>query len=413
MTGSTEIVLTPVSHADTRRLFAWINDRELVRLHGPFSPVTEAEHEAWMERAVSDNGRSVLAMRAASGRLVGLVQLVSPHEVHRNVELRIRIGDAADRGRGMGRQAVEQACRYAFDALEMERVFLHVFEDNEQAIASYEAAGFVNEGLMRRAALIEGEWKNVVVMGRLRGADPEFTEKGFRSLLQALKVGGYRFARFGEPAGDQHVLWRHDVDLSVHRATRLAAIEAEMGAQATYFLNPRCVGYSLAEATIRALVNAIVDAGHIIGLHFDSGNVAQDRLSFAQVERAVDRDRRLLETLTGHKVEALSWHNPDMSNVLEFEADVVAGLPSAYGRDLRSTYEYCSDSNGYWRYRPMGEVIAAGKPRLHLLTHPEWWTPAPLTASQRFDRALNGRAAAARRAQLALLGQGNRTQPDG
>jgi hypothetical protein len=161
------------------------------------------------------------------------------------------------------------------------------------------------------------------------------------------------------------------------------------------------------------LVNAIVDAGHIIGLHFDSGNVAQDSLSFAQVERAVDGDKRLLETLTGHKVEALSWHNPDMSNVLEFDAEVIAGLPSAYGRGVRSTYQYCSDSNGHWRYRPMGEIIAAGRPRLHLLTHPEWWTPAPLTASQRFDRALNGRAAAARRAQLALLGRGNRTQPDG
>jgi RimJ/RimL family protein N-acetyltransferase len=413
MTDSTEIVLTPIEHTDALRLFAWINDRDLVRMHGPFHSVSEAEHQAWMEHAVSDKGRSVLAIRTEPARLIGLIQLVSPHQVHRSIELRIRIGDVSDRGRGFGRQAVEQACRYAFDALGMERVFLHVFEDNRQAIAAYEAAGFLNEGLMRRAALIEGEWKNVVVMGRLRGADPEFTETGFRALLQALKAGGYRFARFGEAASDQHVLWRHDVDLSVQRAARLAAIEAEMGVQATYFLNPRCGGYNLAEASIHSLVKGIIDGGHILGLHFDTGNVAQNRLSFAQVEKAVDGDRRLLETLTGHKVEALSWHNPDMSNVLEFDAEVVAGLPNAYGRCLRSTYEYCSDSNGYWRYRPMGEIIATGRPRLHLLTHPEWWTPAPLTASQRFDRALNGRAAAVRRAQIALLGRGNRTQPDG
>lgn len=413
MFGSTEIVLTPIAQTDTSRLFAWINDRDLVRLHGPFRPVSEAEHQAWMDRAVSDNGRSVLAIRTASGRLIGIVQLVGPHEVHRSVELRIRIGDASDRGQGFGRQAVDQACRYAFDVLEMERVFLHVFEDNQQAIAAYEAAGFLNEGLMRRAALIDKNWKNVVVMGRLRGADPEFTETGFRALLQALKAGGYRFARFGEVASDQHVLWRHDVDLSVHRAARLAAIEAEMGVQATYFLNPRCGGYSLAEATIRTLVSSIVDAGHIIGLHFDASSVAQDRLSFSQVEKAVDGDRRLVETLTGYKVQALSWHNPEMANLLEFEAEAIAGLPSAYSRGVRSTYEYCSDSNGYWRYRPMGEVISAGGPRLHLLTHPEWWTPAPLTASQRFDRALNGRTAAARRAQIAMLGRGNRTQPDG
>jgi hypothetical protein len=75
---------------------------------------------------------------------------------------------------------------------------------------------------------------------------------------------------------------------------------------------------------------------------------------------------------------------------------------------MRRDYVYGSDSNGYWRFKPMGELIAEGHQRLHLLTHPEWWTPEPLPPSERIDRAIMGRARAVRRDYDAALAQGDR-----
>jgi hypothetical protein len=92
----------------------------------------------------------------------------------------------------------------------------------------------------------------------------EFTEVGFRSLLLQLKDDGYRFARYGHDEPHRHVLWRHDVDLSLHRATRLAEIEAEEGAVATYFVNPRWMLYNLEEPEILACVRRIIALGHQI-----------------------------------------------------------------------------------------------------------------------------------------------------
>ena len=97
----------------------------------------------------------------------------------------------------------------------------------------------------------------------------EFTEAAFRRLVVHLRQHGYRFIRYGEIEADRHVLWRHDVDLSMHRAARLAEIEAEEGAVATYFVNPRCVFYNLAEADVLACARRIMALGHQIGLHFD------------------------------------------------------------------------------------------------------------------------------------------------
>jgi RimJ/RimL family protein N-acetyltransferase len=403
------VALTPVTDEDSQQLFAWINDRNLVRLHGPFKPVDKASHEQWMQQARADNGRTVMAIReAASNRLIGLLQLVNGHNIHRSIELRIRIGAAGDRGKGLGREAVELAVQHAVDTLGVQRVFLHVFSDNAPALAAYEAAGFVPEGVMRKAAFIEGEWKDVIIMARLAGSTSGFTEVEFQTLIDTLKQGGYRFASYGDTPQGRHVLWRHDIDMSVHRAARLAALEAQMGVKATYFFNPRSMCYNLLEPTVAEKTRTVIAHGHDIGLHFDAEALGGATWTRGEIERAVAAERRLLETIIDHAVKAVSWHNPDLSNVLEFSDDSIAGLHNAYSQNLRSSYTYASDSNGHWRFKPMLQVIGEGHERLHLLTHPEWWTPTEMTVGQRVDRAFLGRARQGLESYYALLRRGGR-----
>jgi hypothetical protein len=236
----------------------------------------------------------------------------------------------------------------------------------------------------------------------------EFTEQGFLTLLRSLKTGNYSFARYHETTAERHVLWRHDVDFSMHRAARLAAIEAEEEVVATYFVNPRSAFYNLLEPEISRLAARIRDLGHEIGLHFDAGAFQVPIWKRPELEHALARERALLENMLDIRIDCVSWHNPDLSNLLDFDADEIAGLANAYGARLRRDYAYCSDSNGYWRFRPMAEVITGGQPRLHLLTHPEWWTPEPMAPSARIDRAILGRARAGRRDYHMLLAAGGR-----
>ncbi len=52
--------LTPLRDEDSDRLFAWINDRELVVSSAPFRPVARADHDAWFAaiRAARRRARS-------------------------------------------------------------------------------------------------------------------------------------------------------------------------------------------------------------------------------------------------------------------------------------------------------------------------------------------------------------------
>ena len=58
-----------------------------------------------------------------------------------------------------------------------------------------------------------------------------FDLEHYRELLDAARAGGYRFAFFDAPPRPGDVLLRHDVDLSLDAALRVAEVEADAGAQ--------------------------------------------------------------------------------------------------------------------------------------------------------------------------------------
>jgi RimJ/RimL family protein N-acetyltransferase len=164
-----QVELAPLRASDSRLLFEWINNRELVVSSAAFRPVSREEHDAWFDDVRARPDIRIFGIRLREdGRLVGSCQLHSIHPVHRSAELQIRIGADDARGRGVGTEAVRLLLAVGFDDLELHRIFLHVFETNEAARRLYERVGFSTEGVLRDGARIEGEWVNVVLMALLR-----------------------------------------------------------------------------------------------------------------------------------------------------------------------------------------------------------------------------------------------------
>ena len=102
-----------------------------------------------------------------SNLLIGTCSLRSINHQHRNAELQIRIGVAKARGVGYGVEAVNLLLDHAFLDLNLQRVFLNVFEGNEVAIAAYKKCGFEMEGCQRRAVFIDGKYLDVYMMSVL------------------------------------------------------------------------------------------------------------------------------------------------------------------------------------------------------------------------------------------------------
>ena len=223
-----------------------------------------------------------------------------------------------------------------------------------------------------------------------------FTEENYRKLLSIAKEN-YKFIFYDQI--DQQgntVLWRHDIDLSVHRALRLAQIEEESGVKATYLINLHSRFYNWGEEIIINKILQIINLGHQIGLHFDLScyrdriNSKNDLLSFLHWEKEI------LEKVFSQKIKVFSWHNPGLEeDRFEIDLDIMAGMINTYGKELNQIFGYCSDSNGYWRHDNLEDVLEQVKhKRLQVLTHPGWWQKIPLSPTNRINRCVKGRAEA-------------------
>lgn len=75
------------------------------------------------------------------------------------------IGEANARGKGYGTAATNQMLKIAFEQYHMNRIYLHVLEDNLAGIKAYLNAGFAKEGLLIEEFRRGDQYYNVVVMG--------------------------------------------------------------------------------------------------------------------------------------------------------------------------------------------------------------------------------------------------------
>lgn len=187
----------------------------------------------------------------------------------------------------------------------------------------------------------------------------------YGELLAAAKSGGYRFAFFDREPAAGDLLLRHDVDLSLDAALALAELEAEAGAQATYFLMTRSVFYNLASHEGERALARLRELGHRVGLH--------------AVYPKLDLDERF--------DRVVAWHNPDP----DFMREPLDGAVNVMQHPYFDPDHYRSDSNQHWRSGcPHAELAAGSFEWLQLLTHPEIWAYPGATMRETMLSMLDG-----------------------
>jgi hypothetical protein len=167
------------------------------------------------------------------------------------------------------------------------------------------------------------------------------------------------------------------------------------GVTATYFVNPCSEYHNPFEPGQARLLKRILGLGHRLGLHFDAA--FHDIRDEEQLHKKAAQEGRWLEEAFGVCPDVISFHNPSAAH-LQYDADSYGGLISCYSRRFKAEIPYCSDSNGYWRFRRLHDVlIEATDPCLQVLTHPEWWQKKAMPPRQRIFRCAYGRADATMR----------------
>jgi len=99
---------------------------------------------------------------------IGNAGLYAVNWVARCAEYRIVIGEKKYQNKGYGTEATKLVVRYAFDKLNLNKVFLGVNADNKAAVKAYKKAGFVQEGVLRQEIYRNGKYYDAICMSILR-----------------------------------------------------------------------------------------------------------------------------------------------------------------------------------------------------------------------------------------------------
>lgn len=160
------VYLRPVEPEDAARCCGWLNHPQVRRTLARNTPLSRCAEEQFL-RGVDPDQDLVLVIVAREGeRPLGLVGLHAT-KLSRGRELGIVIGEPTAWDQGYGREAIGLVLEHAFRDLDLHRISLHVHEDNARAVACYERAGFVREGLLRDAHFRDGRHGNDLVMAVL------------------------------------------------------------------------------------------------------------------------------------------------------------------------------------------------------------------------------------------------------
>ena len=164
-----KVILRPISAEDTENILRWRN-KEAVRNHFIYrETLTREEHEKWLEEKVRKGTVCQFIIEAKeTGAGVGSVYLRDLDYGNRKCEFGIFIGEDSFRGKGLGTESAKLVTSFAFEHLDMNKVYLRVLAENERAYKSYLRAGFRKDGTAREDVLIDGRFHDVIFMSIIR-----------------------------------------------------------------------------------------------------------------------------------------------------------------------------------------------------------------------------------------------------
>jgi putative acetyltransferase len=116
-----------------------------------------------------ENERVVQLVALHQGVIIGNIGLEQFSRIRRNHAGSIGMGVAVEwQGKGVGSKLLATALDIADNWMNLRRVELSVYADNEAAIGLYRKFGFEDEGLFRDYAVRDGVLVDALSMARLR-----------------------------------------------------------------------------------------------------------------------------------------------------------------------------------------------------------------------------------------------------
>lgn len=168
MLAGEQVYLRKIELSDTDNIVKWRNS-ESVRCCFIYQELfTRESHMEWMKKKVrSGKVEQMVICEKNTDRPIGSCYLRDIDRVHQKAEYGLFIGEAVERGKGIGAEVSRLMLEYGFRELRLHKIYARVLADNVISLRSAERAGLQREGYCKDEVCIQGKFRDIVLLGIL------------------------------------------------------------------------------------------------------------------------------------------------------------------------------------------------------------------------------------------------------
>lgn len=152
------IKLIPLSKQYLDTVFEWRNRVDVRKNMYTSHEITKEEHHSWFERINKDKTKRYFIFELDS-KPSGVIGFVDINTISKSSSWAFYSGDTAIRG--IGSLMETTALDYAFNEMELEKLYCEVLEFNDSVIKFHKKHGFQQEGIFKKHHFSDGQFWDV------------------------------------------------------------------------------------------------------------------------------------------------------------------------------------------------------------------------------------------------------------
>lgn len=163
-----KVLLRALELEDMEFLREMINDQEMERnVVGWSFPVSKYEQQKWYESQMQNklNIRFVIELE---GRTIGLATLTNIDWKNRKACHGVKLLGDNVKGKGYGTDVVNTIMKYAFEELQLNRLYSTILEYNIASRNLYKKCGWTEEGISRKSVFKNDKYNDEILIGIIR-----------------------------------------------------------------------------------------------------------------------------------------------------------------------------------------------------------------------------------------------------
>ena len=192
--------------------------------------------------------------------------------------------------------------------------------------------------------------------------------QNYESFIKKFIDKGYKCIKFNElnNSKDRQLILRHDIDLEIDLALKMAKIENNLAVQSTYFFLLSNASYNLISSDNVKKVKEIKNLGHTISLHFDMAIYKNPKKGF-------EYEKDIFSQTFDNPIDIVSIHRP-IEKFLENPENYLSTENTYQKKYTKDNITYFADSGGEFRFgNPLDSKAFHNVNNIQLLFHPIWW----------------------------------------